>query len=328
MFLSIIVPVYNAERYLSDCLDSLVHQDINCDDYEIICVDDGSTDGSNSILKKYCEEYSNIITINRENGGVSAARNTGMEIVRGDYLWFIDSDDFIQTNILSELFQRVKESNKDEYLFHSYFFWEEMSEDEKQKAQAGKLQSNEQFSGLCTRLISKKLIGDTRFPVGIKYGEDIIFIRELELLNPTHEELERVWHYYRMNAYNTTNRKNNYCERAEDYMAGAVAMDKIYNSANGANEANANILMNHIWLAMWSLVHLEKHSRNSLLEKWKRQNMFPYKRPSLCTTTSAHLTIRMDLIGRIFDILCTHSNTIIGYRLLLIYTGLRSLRGN
>ena len=74
MFLSFIVPVYNAESYLPDCLDSLLHQDVPHSDYEIICVNDGSKDGSLAVLKAYQETFSNIRIIDKENGGVTTAR--------------------------------------------------------------------------------------------------------------------------------------------------------------------------------------------------------------------------------------------------------------
>ena len=73
MFLSFIVPVYNTEKYLEECLDSLLTQDIPYDDYEIVCVNDGSTDGSCKILKAYSERYSNIVVVDKENGGLSSA---------------------------------------------------------------------------------------------------------------------------------------------------------------------------------------------------------------------------------------------------------------
>ena len=80
MFLSFVVPVYNAERYLSECLDSLLAQDIS--DYEIICVNDGSRDASPEILEQYAAKYGNIRVISKENGGVVSARNAGRHLLR------------------------------------------------------------------------------------------------------------------------------------------------------------------------------------------------------------------------------------------------------
>lgn len=103
MFLSFIVPVYNAEKYLNECISSLLQQDIPANDYEIICVNDGSTDGSLEILRTYENQYTNIVVIDKENGGVSAARNAGLDAACGDYVWMVDADDFIQKDCLGNI---------------------------------------------------------------------------------------------------------------------------------------------------------------------------------------------------------------------------------
>ncbi len=98
MFLSIIIPVYNGEQYISACLDSCLEQDIS--DYEIICINDGSVDNSLCILKEYSAKHPNIVLIDKENEGVSAARNDGLDASRGMYIMFVDADDLIQHNTL------------------------------------------------------------------------------------------------------------------------------------------------------------------------------------------------------------------------------------
>ena len=103
MKLSIIVPVYNTEEYLKECLDSVTPQ--LTDDMEVILVNDGSTDGSQKICEEYQEKYSQVRLINQQNQGLSAARNTGIHEAVGDYLLFIDSDDFIATSVLRDLIQ-------------------------------------------------------------------------------------------------------------------------------------------------------------------------------------------------------------------------------
>ncbi len=90
--LSVIVPVYNVERYIKSCLDSIINQSY-CD-LEIILVNDGSTDQSGRICKEYTLRDSRIRLINKQNGGLSSARNTGLEIAKGNYITFIDADDY------------------------------------------------------------------------------------------------------------------------------------------------------------------------------------------------------------------------------------------
>ncbi|HAQ63861.1 MAG TPA: glycosyl transferase family 2 [Ruminococcaceae bacterium] len=105
-FFSIILPVYNVEKYLSQCVDSILNQ--NFDDYEIILVDDGSTDNCGEICDFYASNYENIKTVHRENGGLSVARNTGIEIAEGKFLIFIDSDDFYtDNNFLSDVYLAI-----------------------------------------------------------------------------------------------------------------------------------------------------------------------------------------------------------------------------
>lgn len=101
--LSIIIPVYNVEQYLEKCLQSCLAQDLPRNEYEIIVVNDGSPDGSLAIAERIASTAINITVISQENGGLSAARNTGMSVARGEYIWFVDSDDWIETNCLKLL---------------------------------------------------------------------------------------------------------------------------------------------------------------------------------------------------------------------------------
>lgn len=94
--LSIIVPVYNVEKYLAGCLDSLLAQTLK--DIEIICVDDGSTDNSPEILKQYAQKDERIRIVTKENGGLSSARNAGLDVTTTEFITFIDSDDYVSSN--------------------------------------------------------------------------------------------------------------------------------------------------------------------------------------------------------------------------------------
>ena len=111
--LSIVVPVYNTEKFLSSCLDSLLNQDLTVDEYEIICVNDGSKDGSSEILEKYSEQYSNIRVVTQENQGHAAARNSGMSFAKGKYIWFVDSDDYVDAQCFGFIVQLMDETSAD-----------------------------------------------------------------------------------------------------------------------------------------------------------------------------------------------------------------------
>lgn len=109
--ISVIVPVYNVELYLERCLDSIIHNTYK--NLEIICVDDGSTDGCGGILDRYAQMDKRVVVIHRENGGVSAARNSGMDAATGDSVSFIDSDDWIHPQYFEILLEYQKKEEFD-----------------------------------------------------------------------------------------------------------------------------------------------------------------------------------------------------------------------
>ena len=109
--LSVIIPVYNVENYLNECLDSVTSQTL--DDMEIICIDDGSTDNSPDILKEYSKKDKRIKIITKENGGQATARNLGIKEAQGEYIAFVDSDDFIEPTMFEKLYTKAKDNNLD-----------------------------------------------------------------------------------------------------------------------------------------------------------------------------------------------------------------------
>jgi len=114
---SVIVPVYNAEHYLRQCLDSICAQTLR--ELEIICVDDGSTDGSSEILKEYAVRDSRIQVITQENGGAGAARNRGLQAAAGECLLFLDSDDFFEPDMLELAYEQLQKYRADFVVFDS-----------------------------------------------------------------------------------------------------------------------------------------------------------------------------------------------------------------
>lgn len=118
LLLSIIVPVYNVELYLENCIESLLAQKLSA--YEIILVDDGSTDSSGEICDRYNEKYKQIKVIHKKNGGLSSARNTGIECAQGKYIGFVDSDDYIAPQMYIELIS-LAEKNSAEIAVCDFF---------------------------------------------------------------------------------------------------------------------------------------------------------------------------------------------------------------
>ena len=115
MLISIIIPAYNAENYLDECLASCFRQDIGTDDYEVIIINDGSTDRTQDIARKWAQDHGNIKIISQHNKGLSEARNAGIAEAEGDYVMFLDSDDWIKDNCLKETVSICMENDLDMY---------------------------------------------------------------------------------------------------------------------------------------------------------------------------------------------------------------------
>ena len=109
--ISVIIPVYNVEKYLERCLDSVINQTF--EEIEIICVNDGSTDNSRKILEEYKNKDSRVVIIDKENGGLSSARNAGMKVATGKFISFIDSDDWVNLSFLEKLYKNITTLNTD-----------------------------------------------------------------------------------------------------------------------------------------------------------------------------------------------------------------------
>ncbi len=109
MKLSLIIPVYNVEKYVAKCIESCINQNISSSDYEIIIINDGSTDNSLEIVNTIAEKHNNITVFSQKNEGLSLVRNKGVELAQGEYVWFIDSDDWIETNCLDSIIKKLNE---------------------------------------------------------------------------------------------------------------------------------------------------------------------------------------------------------------------------
>lgn len=185
MFFSVIIPVYNVEKYLKECVDSILNQTFS--DYELILVDDGSTDGSPQICDDYAAIDSRVKVIHNKNGGASAARNTGMKAAQGEYIINIDSDDYFLTN---DVFEKIYNcsNNKDIILFKYQKYFDEtkrfekcpfsyanISEDDSFVESIDKLVRADAFFGMAwMKTVKRELIAENNiyFEEGI-VGEDI-----------------------------------------------------------------------------------------------------------------------------------------------------------
>lgn len=164
MRLSIIIPVYNVEKYVAKCLESVLDQGLDPNDHEIIVVNDGSPDGSLKIVERYAEKHPHIKIITKENGGLSSARNCGMEHAIGKYIYFIDSDDFLIPNSLNRIVDTCEHHDLNVLTFLSQRF----------------LSSSANEESILKEKISKASIGDGELSE-IVSGED--YVASLEYRN-------------------------------------------------------------------------------------------------------------------------------------------------
>ena len=119
--LSIIIPVYNVEKYLEECLNSVLEiRDIN---YEVLVVNDGSLDNSQKIIDEYCKKNNRVKSFMKENGGASSARNYGLEKAQGEYIWFVDSDDLVVLSEFDKFFKEIKNLDLDVVLANYNSFY-------------------------------------------------------------------------------------------------------------------------------------------------------------------------------------------------------------
>ncbi len=113
IILSIIIPVYNVEKYIRTCLESVYKQGINDENFEVIIINDGTKDRSIQIIKDIISQHNNIIVYNQENQGISSTRNKGIELARGKYIFMLDSDDLLVENSLSIIMDKALSSKYD-----------------------------------------------------------------------------------------------------------------------------------------------------------------------------------------------------------------------
>ena len=116
---SIIIPIYKVEKYLGECLDSIIHQTL--EDIEIICVNDGSPDNCLSIIKEYAQNDDRIIVIDKENGGYASAINTGLKIAKGEFIQIVESDDYCDLNMCKEMYNKIYNTDADFVVADFYF---------------------------------------------------------------------------------------------------------------------------------------------------------------------------------------------------------------
>ena len=207
--ISVIVPVYNVESYVAECIESIQNQTYM--NLEIILVDDGSTDASGDICDKYAAYDERIQVIHKENAGVSAARNTGIESANGDYIGFVDSDDYIAPTMYEDMLKLMVEHDLD--IIECTAFrnngdtniegCNDGSLEIFNRDEALKMAMYDCFVAVWSQLYKRRVISDVRFPVGRKFEDSAVsylFIANTKRVG----HINRCLYYYRLNPNSTT----------------------------------------------------------------------------------------------------------------------------
>lgn len=259
---SVIVPVYNTEPYLRECFDSLIAQTYK--NIEIIIVNDGSTDNSIDIINEYANKFSNIKIINQENKGYSGARNTALEYVTGDYVGFVDSDDYIKPDMFEKLLTTAENNDADIVSCSFFRVYENESVAESNELFFNALNKNQQEHSstivscpelilddafVWNRLYKKELLqsNNIKFPNDIDFGEDTYFHRIALMHANIIEYVTEPLYFYRQNrpgAQTTLKDKRN--------MAFLTNCEKLYEEAKKLEINGLYPYLNHLILSLCS----------------------------------------------------------------------------
>lgn len=213
--ISVIVPVYNVEKYLHKCINSIINQTYK--NLEIILIDDGSTDNSGKICDEYALKDNRIKVIHKENGGLSSARNAGLDICSGDYIGFVDSDDYIAEDMYEYLYVNFKKNNADVAMCNFYNVFEnrieksfsindfDLSEQETMLSINLKYAYNA-FIAVWNKLYKKTIIKSIRFPLN-KCSEDSAILIDWILKTKKMSYTSNASYYYVRRVNSLSNRK-------------------------------------------------------------------------------------------------------------------------
>lgn len=274
--ISVIVPVYNTEKYLSQCLDSLLNQTLT--DFEVICVNDGATDGSAKILNQYACHDDRVKILTQKNQGLSMARNNGLLQATGDYVYFLDSDDEIHYSTLEIAYGFAVKYEADLVCWE--FTSEALGSFHNQKFDIDEVDykiSNapiflgthkEQYRinfNACTKLYKRELLNGIVFIPGIHF-EDVPHTFTVLSKYPKTVVINEEFYYYRKNPDSITNRKSN-PQQIKDHFTGIKKIYDIYSNAGLSKELSflaERFIPNILQLQLNRCRHAENYQKTEM----------------------------------------------------------------
>lgn len=266
--ISVIVPIYNVEKYLKKCLDSIINQDYK--NIEIILIDDKSTDNSLKIAKEYGKNNSNVkVLSNSKNSGLSFTRNRGIEESTGDYISFIDSDDYIPTNYYSSLIASASKADVVVCDINIIYPNNKMERKKCGETKTKKLDfiNNGLAASACNKIFKKTLIGDMRFEVG-KINEDLAFVLPLIIKSKKVVYNNEVYYNYYQRGTSIQNKKISK-KRFDIFTAVDLTLNRIQDVEEYENYKDA-IIYNQIIVFLMYVLEKEENFK----ERYKYLKLF------------------------------------------------------
>lgn len=293
--ISVIVPVYNEKKFLARCLDSVLAQ--TYENFELILVDDGSTDNSGDICEEYARNDNRIVVIHKQNGGLSDARNVGIDWIfansKSEYLAFIDSDDFVHSRYLELLLKALTEKQSDiavcertrEMEYDSFFNQDTYSIVEYDKhdfilsTYTGEWSRN---IAACFKIFKRFIFQDLRFPVGKRY-EDGMTIYKALLTADRISGVNVPLYYWFQNDKSISSQRTDATGLLDREEAIRAHMDYYPYSYNDINEAARRFYLNQMHYMMWDIdYNYVKSSDNLLVKKYLMKQTKKYFRKYKC----------------------------------------------
>lgn len=305
MKFSVIVPVYNVEKYVAKCIDSILAQ--NYDDYEIVAVDDGATDNSGMILDEYQRNTDKLHVIHQENKGLGGARNTGITAARGEYLVFLDSDDYIAPNMLLELEKHLNLYELDILAFDCIRVDEEGNVIERVSVADYPEEytdlTQKQFLLLeptsCTKVYRRKLYIDheIQFPERLWY-EDLATVFKLAPYANKIGYLKKAYYYYVQQPNSITHSVNT--KRMLEII-DAFGREIAFYKKNGLfeeyyNELEWNCALHVLYYTAFRLLTCGFHKKEMLMAYQYSKSLFPNIENNKYVLLKRNVRYHMDLI--------------------------------
>lgn len=313
MLLSIIIPVYNTERYIAECLDSILNQNAPKESYEIVCVNDGSTDGSLEILHNYAQKYSNIKVIDQKNGGVCKARNAGLYRAEGAYVWYVDADDLLAEDALEKIFPKLHASQCDRLIIDNFLFL-----DGGNRGQEMSRNSAWEHSVVWRNVFRREFLLNNHLVFRyeeLSFGEDALYMYEVRRALPKTEALPEALylHRERPGSLSTEMSEKTEIERLVCNIREAEILKQYYELGGVLEQETADRLMSFLLGSLFRVAQMPSRSARIYLQQMKEKGLFPYKRPQICSINKFPGNKRSDLVGRIHDLLYINLGSIWGY---------------